>query len=119
MVDSCRATHRDGILATNVPYRTFIVIVIFVQIHVVTFHSQVLLGHVSQPWRAVSLTTRKLRNHIDIYTPHSLRRASGYIERSGPHFPLDIYINLFLLKRLVSGENYTEPWWNQEHRLNA
>ena len=55
---------------------------------------EVLLSHVSRRWRAVSLTTRSLWNHIDIYTPHSLHRVSSYLQRSGPQCLLDIYINL-------------------------
>jgi hypothetical protein len=79
MVDSCRATHRDGIsylLALNISYQCTIWNVYrYSYLCTDTCRNtpfEVLLSHVSQPWRVVSLTTRKLWNHIDIYTPHSL-----------------------------------------------
>ena len=52
---------------------------------------EVLLGHVSRFWRAISLTTRRFWSQIDSYTPHSLHRVSSYLERSGPQSLLDIF----------------------------
>ena len=65
---------------------------------------EVLLSHVSRRWRTVSLTTRSLWNRIDIYTPHSLHRASSYLQRSGSQSLLTIYINLSNWERDHTGK---------------
>jgi hypothetical protein len=69
---------------------------------------EVLLSHVSRHWRAVSLTTRSLWNHIDIYTPYSLHRASCYLQRSGSQSLLAIYINLSNWERDHAAKNLSK-----------
>jgi hypothetical protein len=69
---------------------------------------EVLLSHVSRHWRAVSLTTRSLWNYIDIYTPHSLHRASCYLQRYGSQSLLAIYINLSNWERDHAAESLSK-----------